>query len=132
MSLAYEIDHGRRTVFVTAAGVLTPQELFTYQQQVWQRPEFRSFHECIDISGVTEIVDPTDRNMRALANLAVEADDAALPTRLAIIARQDLHFGLGRMYGTYRSMHPKSTRQVSVFRTRDDALRWLFEDTTGA
>jgi hypothetical protein len=130
MPLTYDIDHSQRTVFARATGVLTPQDLFAYQEQVWLRPEVRGYHECIDMSGVTEIVDATDRNMKALAQLAVQADDPAQPTRLAIIARQDLHFGLGRMYESYRSMQPKHTRQVSVFRSKEDALRWLTQEET--
>ena len=125
MPITYEIDLIRKTVFAAAAGVLTAQELFSYQKQVWLQPEFRGFHECIDMSGVTEIIDATDRNMQALAEVAVQADDPAQPTRLAIIAKEDLHFGLGRMYESYRGMHPKNARQVSVFRTREDALHWL-------
>jgi hypothetical protein len=68
--------------------------------------------------------------MKALAQLAVQADDPAQTSRLAIIARQDLHFGLGRMYESYRSMQPKHTRQVSVFRTRQEALHWLSQERT--
>src|SRR5512137_172437 len=98
MPISYEIDHSQRIVFAQAAGILTPQHLFSYQEQVWLKPEFKGFHECIDMSEVTEIVDATDRNMKALAQLAVQADDPAQPTKLAIIAREDLHFGLGRMY----------------------------------
>jgi len=128
LPITYEIDHTRKTVFATATGILTPQEMFSYQEQVWLKPAYQGFHECMDMSGVTEIVDATDQNMKALAQLAVQADDPAQPTRLAIIARQDLHFGLGRMYETYRSMQPKNAREVSVFRSREDALRWLTQE----
>jgi hypothetical protein len=99
--------------------------MFSYQEQVWMLPEFRGFHECVDMSEVTDIVDATDRNMKALAELAVQADDPDQPTRLAIIAPQDLHFGLGRMYESYRSLNPKHSRSVAIFRTREEALRWL-------
>lgn len=125
MPLTFEIDHPLRIVFAQASGVLTPQDLFSYQEQVWALPEFRGYDECVDMSGVTMIVDATEKNMQALAALAVRSDDPMQPTRLAIIAREDLHFGLARMYGSYRSMHPSHSRQVGIFRTRDEALRWL-------
>jgi hypothetical protein len=46
-------------------------------------------------------------------------------SRFAIVAPTDLAFGLGRMYGSYRSLDDRSTKLVGVFRSRDDALRFL-------
>ena len=45
--------------------------------------------------------------------------------RFAIVAPTDLAFGLGRMYGAHRSMEDRSTKQVGVFRTLDEALTFL-------
>lgn len=125
MPLTYEIDHDRRTVFARATGVLTPQEFFSYEEELLTMPGIMGFHECVDMSGATEIVGATAANIQALASLAVRSDDPARPSRLAIIARDDLHFGLARMYESYRSLLPGHSRQVGIFRTRDEALRWL-------
>jgi hypothetical protein len=128
MPLSYEIDHARKIIFTRASGILTPQDMFAYQKDVWGKHSLRSFHECVDMNDVTEIVGATEENMLSLASLAVQSDDPVHPTRLAIIARENLHFGLGRMYEAHRSMLPGQTRQVAIFRSRADALRWLVED----
>ena len=51
--------------------------------------------------------------------------DAGRPARLAIVAVQDLGFGLSRIHEVYRK---SETTQVRVFRDIDDARRWLLED----
>jgi hypothetical protein len=129
MPITYDIDHARRTVFAIASGVLTPNDLFSYQKEVWVRPEFRQFNECVDMSEVTEVVDANEGNMQMLAALAVQGDDPTLPTKLAIIAGESLHYGLARMYETYRSMQPENARKVGIFHTRGEALHWLAERT---
>lgn len=127
MPLTYEIDRSRRIVFTQAIGILTAQDIFAYQKEVWSDPELRSYDECVDMSAVTSIEGATEMNMRALAELSVQADNSAMPTKFAIIAAKDLHYGLARMYETYRSMQQKNARYISIFRTREDALRWLDE-----
>jgi hypothetical protein len=63
--------------------------------------------------------------MKALAELAAGMDDPLAKSKFAIIAREGLHYGLARMYEAYRSMQSKNTRTLAIFRTREDALRWL-------
>jgi hypothetical protein len=125
MPLAYEIDRSRRIVFVRAFGILTPEDFFAYQNEVWSGTELKDYDECVDMSEVTRVIDATGRNMDALATLAVKADDPLHPSKLAIIATNDLHFGLARMYETYRGMQPDNSRLLGIFRSRDEALRWL-------
>jgi hypothetical protein len=125
MPITFEIDRIRKTVFAQASGVLTKEDFFAYQNALQASTELLYFNECIDLSAVEDVIDATDANMMGLARLSVQLDDPAQPTRLAIIAQSDLHYGLARMYEAYRSMQPKNSRQVSIFRNRDDALRWL-------
>ena len=82
------------------------------------------------MSAVTSVEGATEMNMKALAALSVQTDDPAQPSKLAIIASEDLHFGLARMYETFRNLEPKHSRQVAIFRTRDEALRWLTREST--
>jgi len=125
MPITIEIDRSRKTVFAQATGSVTKDDFFAYQKALQAPLEIRYFDECIDLSGVQEFEEATDTNMMGLVRMSVQLDDAAQPTRLAIIAKSDLHYGLARMYETYRSMQPNNTRQVSVFRSKEDALRWL-------
>jgi hypothetical protein len=128
MPITYTIDRPRRTVYASASGVLTPQDLFTYQTEVWSAPELRGYDECVDMLAVTDVEAATDSNMKALAELSARMDDPSAKSKFAIIAREDLHYGLARMYEAYRSMQPKSTRTLAIFRTREEALRWLAKE----
>ena len=52
--------------------------------------------------------------------------DARAPaTRFAIVAPRDFEFALGRMFAAHREMDSRSTKRVSVFRSREEALAWL-------
>jgi hypothetical protein len=74
---------------------------------------------------VTAIAGGTTDNVMHLASLSISMDAVIGPSRLAIIATKDYHYGMGRMYKTYREDHPGSTKAVGVFRTREEAMQWL-------
>jgi hypothetical protein len=52
-------------------------------------------------------------------------DQPRTSTKFAIVAPDDLAFGLGRMYGAYRRLDERSTKEVGVFRTVAEALAFL-------
>ncbi len=47
--------------------------------------------------------------------------------RTAIVARDDLGFGLGRMFDTYQELDA-SPRSHRTFKTIEEAYKWLFQD----
>jgi len=78
-----------------------------------------------------EIVDLTTCDFSALSSGAIHSGSDTIENSLknfstvaktAIVAPGDLSFGLSRMYGVYNE-HANET--VRVFRTVEDALRWL-------
>jgi hypothetical protein len=124
MPIDYRIDHERRIVFAEGHGTIVSQELFEYQTQVWSLPVVVGYSELIDMYRVEKIVEPSVTGVKELADLSAEMD-ATTTAKLAIVAPQDLAFGLGRMYEAFRTMNPRSTKQVAVFRTLAAALQWL-------
>ena len=54
-----------------------------------------------------------------------QAYTPGLPSKFAIVAPQDLYFGLGRMYESLRESAPHSSRRIAAFRSRAEAERWL-------
>ena len=48
-------------------------------------------------------------------------------TKLAIVASDNFYYALGRMYEIYRGLQESNTKEVSVFRTVEDALAWIHE-----
>ncbi len=125
MPIDYRIDHTRRLVITEGRGEVTEQEIFGYQREVWSRAEVTGYHELIDMSTIKSLPTPPAERMRDLATLAAGTDVPHPGAKLAIVANDDLAFGLAQMYAAYRSIDPHSTKQVEVFRSLDEAQRWL-------
>jgi len=125
MAIEHRIDEARRIVFAVPRGTMTPEDLAAYQQAVWSRPDLKAYHELVDMREVERVEYGSPWKVREMAGMAAAMDAAGAPTRLAIVAESDPHFGLARMYQTFREVHPKSTREVRVFRSYDEALRWV-------
>jgi len=125
VSIHYHIDHEQRLVIATPREVLTDADMFDYQREVWSRPDTRGYNELVDMTGVSQIEFASADRMTELAALSKSMDSPSASTKLAIVAADNLHFGLGRMYETYRHLEKKGNKEVSVFRTRREALQWL-------
>jgi hypothetical protein len=52
-------------------------------------------------------------------------DPSSPASKLAIVAPEDLAFGLGRIYEAYREANDQSTKRVGVFRSRAEAMKFL-------
>ncbi len=129
MPIDHRIDHTRRLVIAEGRGEVTEQDIFGYQREVWSRPEVTGYHELVDMSGIKSMPTPEAGRMRELAILAAGTDVPHPGARLAIVANNDLAYGLAQMYAAYRSVNPQSTKRVEVFRSLDEALRWLVPKT---
>ena len=125
MPIEVTIDHARRLVTATGRGILTGEDVFGYQRDVWSRPDVSGYNELLDMREVEQIDLRSIDNMRALAELSASMDAPAAPSKFAIVATTDESFGLGRMYETYRRLEGKSTKQVGVFRSLNEAYAFL-------
>jgi len=128
MPITYRVDHEARVVVAAGYGVLTDADVFDYQQDVWQRSDVAGYDELVDMTQVTQIALPSVDRVQDLARLSVRMDDKYSRSRFAIVAPQDIAFGLGRMFQTLREMDRSSTKQVGVFRTMQEALSFLQAD----
>jgi hypothetical protein len=125
MPIDFAIDHDRRLVTARGRGVLTADELFAYQREVWLCPDVAGYDELVDMSNVEQIVAPTPHGVAMLARESAAMDDPTRRSKFAVVAPQDLAYGLGRMYQTHRSLESNSTKDVRVFRTMREALEYL-------
>jgi hypothetical protein len=125
MPIVYSIDHDRRLVLARGHGVFTDEDVFGYQCEVWSRSDVAGYNELIDMTGVERVVLQSVARVRELAGLSAHMDARTPASKLAIVAPDDLAYGLGRMYEVYRGLEPESTKQVSVFRSMADALAFL-------
>jgi hypothetical protein len=125
MPIDYCIDHPRRLVIAQGRGTLTDDDVFGYQRSVWSRRDVAGYDELIDMSLVTRIDLPSCERVPELAQLSAAMDAPDKETKLALVAPKDLAFGLGRMYQAHRSMESANLKQVGVFRSLPEALRFL-------
>jgi hypothetical protein len=125
MPIDYLIDHDRRFVQARGRGILTDADVFGYQHEVWSRPEVSGYDELVDMSEVEQIALPSVGRVRTLARLSATMDPSSPSSKLAIVAPEDLAFGLGCMYEAYREVNDQSTKRVGVFRSLADALTFL-------
>jgi len=128
MPVEYDVDHERRRVTARIRGHIEFDELTGYQREVWAREDVRGYDELVDLTEFAGIsgADDITRAAKVLAGLSSSMDSPE-PSKLAVVAPDDMAFGLNRMYEAYRERAEGSTRIVSVFRQFDDAWAWLDE-----
>ncbi len=125
MPLTHHIDHGSRLVIAAGHGLFSDEDVFGYQSEVWSRDDVHGYDELVDLTDVSEIVHPTANRMMDLASLASRMPSSNTSSRLAIVAPSDLAFGLARMFQGWRNCADAGKRNVAVFRSMPEALKFL-------
>ena len=125
MPLTYSIDSVHKIVVANAFGILSIDDIFGYQREVWLRPLVRGFNELVDMTNVEAVNPPTADQLRSFSEFAASMDDVVGQSKLAIVAQGDLDYGLARMFQSFREMNPNSKKVISVFRSLKDALEYL-------
>ena len=125
MPLRVRVFKEQRLVLATGFGKVSDADMFHYQQEIWTRREVAGFDEIVDMTQAEDFDKPTPERLQELADLSAGQDPPTMSPRLAIVATDELAFVLGQIYGAYREMHPLNTKQVEVFRTLEEALRFL-------
>ncbi len=129
MPIEYRIEHSRRLVLARATGTVTVADVFGYHHEVWSRPDVVGYDELVDTREMEAITLTSADRLRDLAVVSASMDPAQGEGKVAIVASQDLTFGLGRMYAEYRRLDPRSTKELGVFRTMAEALAFLGLET---
>ncbi len=125
MPISYRIDHERRLVVAAGHGTLTEQDVLGYQSEVWSRADVAGYDELVDMSDVKRIEVSSAGQVRHLASMAAEMPSSRSRSKFAIVAPTDIAFGLGRMFQTFRALEDGGTRNVEVFRSREEAMEFL-------
>ena len=125
MPIHYVIDHEHRLVVAAAEGVVTDEDVFSHQREVWSRTDLAWYDEIIAMTRSTDIAVPHADRVRDLAKLSASMDVQGPKSRFAIVAPGDLAFGLGRMFQALRTIEPTNRKEVGVFRTLEEAMSFL-------
>jgi len=123
MPIRYSINKDAGMIVSVHIGEIADEEFLATYGALRQEPEFsQQFSMLIDLRSARSAV-RTPAALKALAELAKQTyDEEGKSTRTAIVASEDVSFGLGRMYQTLCSELPAD---VGVFRHLDEAIKWL-------
>jgi hypothetical protein len=125
MPIVHRTDHEHRIVIALAYGVLTDEDVFAFQHSVWSGTDVVGYNELGDMTNVTDVSIASIHRVRDLAMTAADMDVSDATSKFAIVAPEDLGFGLARMFQAYREMEKASKKEVGVFRTLEKAFAWL-------
>jgi hypothetical protein len=125
MPITFHTDPKQRRVTAMATGSISEVDFLECQRDAWSPPAVADYDELVDMTQVDRIHGANPDSVKQLALRAASMDAVDKHSKFAIVAPQDALFGLGRMYATWRSDAPNTMKEVSVFRSREDAERWL-------
>ncbi len=119
MSAFYNIDKERRLVLSSGDGVLTKADLLGHMDQLSKDPDFDpDFSQVLDFRQITALeIGPEDVRQLAQRNIFSPR------SRRAFVVKDDLQFGLARMFEIHREL--KGETGIRVFRTFDEAMDWI-------
>jgi hypothetical protein len=122
MPITYHIDSARNLVVTHAVGVLTDEDVLRHKHRLAADPDFTAgMCELSDVRGVTDLR-ITPEGVRAMVSTDVSHASRLQAHKLAIVAAEDVVFGMARMYEVLAERHGPS---VGVFRDVLEAARWL-------
>ena len=121
MPITYEIDEQSALLLAKGVGSITEADVTGFVDALLADPGYaRATGSLVDFTEATFAV-PSDR-VAALAHLHRELLARSRSSRVAVVARGDLNYGLARMYAQHRSV---SGPEVVPFRDEASAREWL-------
>lgn len=122
MPITYEINKEQGVIYTTATGSLDDTDIAAFKQKLTSDPDYRpGMKELSDVRGVDEFR-VTAAGISRFAGMDEDSEDMVKEHRLAIIATEDVIFGMARMY---QFQTEKSKPNVQIFRDLQQAREWL-------
>ncbi len=127
MPANHYIDEENKIIFTEWHGEPSDSDLVDalniYLNEIKSKPELDSFNELVDFSGTRGLKLSIDVLIE-LGKMASKFDKPGT-NKLAIVVSSSVAYGFARMYGIYRSYNPQSSKEVRVFKIKEEALKWL-------
>ena len=128
MSAIHTVDDKKKLIITAWEGEPTAQDLTNafkqYQKEIKSEPSLADYNELVDFTKIVGFK-INSNGLRILANVAANSDDDSIKTKLAIVVKSPLTFGLARMYEIYRDLNPTKSKEIKVFQNKSSALIWL-------
>ncbi len=121
--ITFSIDGDARRRIATFVGVIGDHELFDAYSSLVNDPTYDpSLDDLIDLRTVTHM-GVTGAGLHRLIAMYDQRESDGHCTRAAIVAPTDVLYGVARMFQMLRGEDTPDV--IEVFRSIDDALRWL-------
>lgn len=126
MVIEYFVDHRHKVVIVKARGAITIEDILTHGRKLDARHDVCGYAGLVDMSRITDIVQPSGDQVRELASVFARCDGfSPMAPRLAVFVQSDVLFGLARMFESHCSAEERCADRVGVFRSLADASKFL-------
>jgi hypothetical protein len=119
MPAFYKIDKERRIVLSSGAGVLTRTDIQEHMDRLSNDSDFDpNYSQIVDFTQLSGVdIEPEDVRQFAERNIFSPR------SRRAFVVKDDLQYGLARMFEIHRELNGETG--IRVFRTIDEALDWV-------
>lgn len=122
MSMVYEVDPTSGVIVTTARGVVTAEELEAHMRGLARNPELpRPLRELWDGRAVERFA-VWGADIQRIVGGAGTADGGLGGARLAIVASQDVIYGMARMA---EILSESTAVTIRAFRELEPAQRWI-------
>ncbi len=124
MSVDYTYDDKRNVLYTRFFGVVIDEDLTVQAKKLAADPRIKpGLREIADLSDI-EKVQASSSSLGANIDIDRAHSEKLSGMRTAVVAPTDFLFGFARMYELLAELQG-SPSKVSVFRTVDEARRWL-------
>jgi hypothetical protein len=124
MPIKIRVDAAARVRHSVLEGTIGDDELVDAYTVVLSDPDFDpTLNDLVDARTVRRL-DVTPAGVRRLADLVQQIDRLALPTKVAVVAADDVAYDTARMYEAFR-VGQHAPAEHRVFRDMAEARRWL-------
>ena len=122
MPLRIRVDVDAGFLRAEGSGLLSLRDLQEALAAIVEHPDFApGMPQLCDLSDV-ENVDVTYGDLKAVVEWAMGRAERFGRSKVAVVASEPVVFGVTRMYSVLAQELPT---EIRVFRTREDAMRWL-------
>jgi hypothetical protein len=126
MPASASVDPETGIAHYLATGLITREEILSVINQVYGDPQYRApWRSLWEMRGAKPAINADE--LRSVVD-HVRTHRPSTTGKIAIVAAEDLSFGLARMFEFLAGDQPVETR---VFRDSEHARRWLTEDPAG-
>lgn len=123
----HQFDHQAKLILTYWEGDIKDDEsiqaMKNYVTQVHSQIEVvNSYNEILNCLAVSSI-QVTPSGLKTIANLA--SNSGLSNNRLAIVVRSGIAYSFAKLYQVYRTRIVKGNKDISIFKSHDEALTWV-------